>query len=161
MQFISGEYKENAEVIMNLIKGWKFFLETEVVVGIPEETNGSHGNGFTNAGLLYMHEQGVPSHNIPPRPVLQPAIGQKDVAEAIEAMMLDAAEYALVKGDTEKARNCFEKAGMLGRDACKDYITGGNLAANAPSTIARKGSSTPLVDTGALLGSISYAVRKK
>jgi hypothetical protein len=31
---------------------------------------------------------------------------------------------------------------------------------NAPSTIARKGSSTPLIDTGALRSSISYRVER-
>ena len=159
--FVSLTYRESTQTIWNLILGWKYFLETEVVVGITEDSNVARDHGFTNAGLLYMHEQGVPSHNIPARPVLKPAIAQEDVKEQIEIMMRDAAVEALVHGDRDKAEKCFEKAGMLGRDACKNYITGGNLAANAPSTIAKKGSSTPLVDTGSLLGSISYAVRKK
>ena len=159
--FITGEYKETAEEVWNLILGWKFFLENEVVVGIPEETNRVEG-AFTSAGLLYLHEQGVPSHNIPPRPVLQPALNKEGVKEQIETMMRDAAVAAFVNGDAETAKNCFEKAGMLGRDACKDYITdGGNLAPNAPSTIARKHSSKPLIDTAAMLGAINYAVRKK
>lgn len=159
--FVSVDYRENTKTIWNLILGWKYFLETEVVVGITEESNASREGGFTNAGLLYMHEQGVPSHNIPARPVLKPAIAQEKVKEEIETMMRDAAVAALVDGDRDTAEKCFEKAGMLGRDACKNYILGGNLAPNAPSTIARKGSSQPLVDTGSLLGSISYAVRKK
>jgi len=51
---------------------------------------------------------------------------------------------------------------MIGRDACKNYIkAGNNLAPNAPSTIAQKGSSKPLIDTGSMLNSITYAVRKK
>ena len=165
--FVSGQYKESAEEVWNLIQGWKFFLENEVVVGIPEETNGTEG-AFTSAGLLYMHEQGVPSRNIPPRPVLQPALAQDDVKEAIEDMMQSAAEEALVKGDVEKAKHCFEKAGMLGRDACKEWITGGHVAPNAPSTRARKlakgsgdGEPVALIDTGAMFNAISYAVRKK
>lgn len=158
---MSGQYKESAETIWNLILGWKFFLEHEVVVGITEETNAGRENGFNNAGLLYMHENGVPSHNIPPRPVLQPAIAQPKVKEQIETLMMDAARSALVDGDVENAKACCEKAGMIGRDACKNYILGGNLAPNSPRTIAIKGSSTPLVDTGSLLQSITYAVRKK
>lgn len=160
-QFIKGQYKENVETIFHLIQGWKFFMETEVVVGIPEETNTGREHGMTNSSLLYLHEQGVPSHNIPPRPVLEPAIGQDDVKEKIEILMREAIEAALVEGDVEKAKENYEKAGMIGRDACKDYILSGALAPNAPSTIAKKGSSTPLVDTGSMLGSISYAVRRK
>ena len=169
-KFISAEYKESSKTIWNLIQGWKFFLENEVVVGITEETNQGRENGMTNASLLYLHEQGVPSHNIPPRPVLRPAIAQQEVREKIEVLMLDAAHAALAEGNREKAADCFEKAGMLGRDACKNYITdGGNLAPNAPSTYARKmakgkngkGKPVPLVDTASMLNSITYAVRKK
>lgn len=159
--FIDGEYKESANTIWNLIRSWMFFLRTEVVVGIPEEFNVGEANGFTSAGLLYMHEQGVPSHNIPPRPVLGPALSQADVSEQIKLLMSEAMEAALANGDLETAKENYEKAGMVGRDACKAYITGGGLAPNAPSTIAKKGSSNPLIDTGAMYGSINYAVRRK
>lgn len=160
-KFINVEYKENAQMIWNLIQGWKFFLQHEVVVGIPEEFNVGEKNGMTSASLLYLHEQGVPSHKIPPRPVLHPALAQEDVAEQIKTLMMEAAEAALVKGDVKTAEGNFEKAGMIGAGACKDYILSGALAPNAPSTIAKKGSSQPLVDTGAMLGSINYAVRRK
>ena len=168
--FISGDYREKAEIVWNLIQGWKFFYENEVVVGIPEEENVARENGMTNAGLLYLHEQGVPSHNIPPRPVLKPAIAREDVKGKIETLMRDAAESALVDGNVDNAKVCFEKAGMVGRDACKKYITEGtHLTPNAPSTIERKmekgnnkkGAPVPLVDTASMLNSITYAVRRK
>ena len=160
-QFLSGVFKESGQTIMNLIQGWNYFLKNEVVVGITEESNSARGS-INNAELLYLHEQGVPSHNIPPRPVLRPAIGQADVKQKIEKLMKDAAVAALVQGNREKCSQCFEKAGMVGRDACKKYITdGGNLAPNSPYTIAKKGSSKPLIDTGSMLNSITYAVRKK
>ena len=157
-RFISTEYKENTQVIWNLIEGWKFFLQHEVVVGIPEEFNVGEKNGMTSASLLYLHENGVPSHNIVPRPVLRPALAQSDIAEQIKELMMEAAEAALVKGDRKTAEANFEKAGMIGAGACKDYILSGALAPNKPRTIARKGSAQPLVDTGAMLGSINYVV---
>ena len=154
--------KENATVIKNLIEGWNFFLNTEVVVGITQETNVGRENGLSNAGLLYLHEQGVPSRNIPPRPVLRPAIAKDETREKIKHLMRKAAEEALVFGNKDQAEKNFHKAGMVGRDACKKYISaGGNLAPNSPYTIAKKGSSLPLVDTGSMLNSITYAVRKK
>lgn len=152
--------KQNGKLIWNLIQGWNFFLRNEVVVGITEETNADRG-AINNASLLYLHEQGIPSHNVPPRPVLGPAISEEKTKQKIETMMKEAAVAALVKGDKDTAEKNFHKAGMIGRDACKNWIKGGHLAPNAPSTIARKGSSTPLVDTGSLLQSITYAVRKK
>ena len=98
---------------------------------------------------------------IPPRPVLEPALAQEGVKGDIEEYMARGAYYALVEGDVEKATECYEKAGMLGRDAVKDYIMAAKVAPNAPSTIARKGSSIPLVQYGVMVGSINYAVRKK
>lgn len=164
--FIAGgagvSIKENAKMIKNLIEGFNYIAHTEVVVGITEESNAAKENGVTNSQLLYLHENGVPSHNIPPRPVLKPAIGQDEVKGKISKMMRDGFVSALIRGNKDGAAQCFEKAGMLGRDACKNYIaSGGNLAPNAPSTVARKGSSKPLIDTASMMNSITYAVRRK
>ena len=154
--------KENGNIIKNLIEGWNYFRKTEVVVGIPEDANVPREGGISNAGLLYLHEKGVPSHNIPPRPVLKPAIRDEATQERIKKLLRDAAVEALVHGNKAKCEQDFHKAGMVGRDACKKYISaGGNLAPNSPYTIAKKGSSLPLVDTGSMLNSITYAVRKK
>lgn len=154
--------KENAKLIKNLIEGFNYIAHTEVVVGITEESNAAKENGVTNSQLLYLHENGVPSHNIPPRPVLRPAIGQEDVRGKISKMMRDGFVAALVQGNTDACAQCFDKAGMVGRDACKNYIASGDkLAPNAPSTVARKGSSKPLIDTASMMNSITYAVRRK
>lgn len=161
-QFIQGEYKESAETILNLIKGWIFAKQTYVVVGIPKETNVDRGDGDSNASILYKNEKGEPAKKIPARPVLVPAISQDDVQEKIRDMLMEGLEEALVHGDVLSAEKYYDRAGMVGRDACKKYITDGtNLAPNAESTILRKGSSKPLIDTGSMLNSISYAVRKK
>lgn len=153
---------ESAEIIKNLIQGWNYFLNNEVVVGITMESNSARGDAPSNAELLYIHDQGSPVRHIPPRPVLKPAIAQPEVKEKIQTMMREAAVAALVNGNMEKCEQNFHKAGMIGRDACKKYIQdGGKLAPNAPMTVAMKGSSKPLIDTGSMLNSITYAVRKK
>ena len=154
-------FKEAAGAIKNLTEGWKYLRETDVVVGITENSDTAREGGVTNAQLLYLHENGVPSHNIPPRPVLIPAVREAATRSAIKSMLRAGAARAMI-GDVAGADAYYNKAGMLGRSACQKYITeGGNLAPNAPSTIARKGSSTPLIDTGSMLGSITYEVRKK
>ena len=156
------QFKEKAKQIKALYQGFQFIRKTEVVVGITEESDCARENGITNAQLLYLHENGVPSHNIPPRPVLKPAISKTENSQRIAKLMRDGMKAAMVDGDLDAARQCYERAGMLGRDACKNYIReGSNLAPNAPQTVARKGSSTPLIDTASMLNSITYAVRKK
>jgi hypothetical protein len=41
----------------------------------------------------------------------------------------------------------------------QERIASGIAPANAPSTVAKKGSSTPLIDTGVLRSSITYQVK--
>ena len=145
-------YKQAVNHVKKMVRGAAWIATHEVVVG----AEGEHSD------LLYLHEAGVPSRNIPPRPVLEPALGQKEVKKSMSGCMRQALFEAVVKGSIDGAENELEKAGMIGRDACKKYITDGtHLAPNAPSTIAKKGSSTPLIDTGALLNSITYEVRRK
>lgn len=164
--FIAGAsevvIKESAKKIKNLIEGFNYIANNEVVVGITEESNAAREDGITNSQLLYLHEHGIPSHNVVPRPVLVPAISQEEVREKISLMMKEGFQAALIDGSKDRAEASFEKAGMLGRDACKNYITSGDkLTQNKESTVAKKGSSLPLVDTGSMLGSITYAVRRK
>lgn len=155
------QFKQAADLIKNLMEGWEFVRSTDIVVGITEESNGTRKDGESNAEILYKNETGEPSKNIPPRPVLKPATAQPKVKKQVGEMIRNGA-VAAFKGDVKTAEQYYEKAGMLGRDACRDYILeGSNLAPNSPVTIARKGSSLPLVDTGQMLGAISYAVRKK
>ncbi len=149
---LACKVKQNFEAIKNIITGIRFFRHYEVVVG---------AKGGRNASLLYMHEAGVPSRNIPARPVIKPALAEADTAWQMRMLMIDAALAVFLEGDKDAALASFEKAGMVGRDACKAYITSGKLAPNAPSTIRRKGSSNPLIDTGAMYNSITYEVRRK
>ena len=152
MAFFDVIFKQNNSWIANVVKGAIYLKTHEVVVG----AKGAH------ADLLYLHEGGVPSRNIPPRPVLKPAMADPKVKRTVNGHMRKAMVQAMIKGDLKNAENELKQAGEAGVAACKKYITDGtNLAPNAPSTIARKGSSIPLIDTGALLNSITYEIRGK
>ena len=162
MGFASATFREGTKLIKRIVDGVKFVRHTQVIVGITEESDVEREDGMTNAQLLYLQENGVPSKNIPPRPVIQPALAQDETRKAMKQQMRQAMFDAIVKGDLKQAKNDYEKAGMIGRDACKNYITDGtHLTPNSPVTIARKGSSIPLIDTASMMNSISYAIRKK
>ena len=153
MNFMNVAFNEAKDKIQDLIAGWSYIRHHEVVVGVMDGEN---------ASLLYMHETGVPSRNIPPRPVMKPALAQTDVKKEMQGCYRSAILHAMFLGDVEGAEQELNKMGMAGRDACKKWISDGtNLAPNAPSTIARKGSSVPLVDTGSLLNSFTYEIREK
>jgi hypothetical protein len=53
-----------------------------------------------------------------------------------------------------------DAAGVMGVGEIEKAIGNGGFQRNAPSTIRRKGSSKPLMDTGALKGAATYDVRR-
>jgi len=127
----------------------------KVYVGIPEKTTSRKGEKITNAGLMYIQTNGSEVMNIPPRPVIEPAI------EANKEMLtgtLGAAMTAELDGDHAAAVVNLRKAGTQGANAAKRWFTDprNGWAPNAPSTIARKGSDRPLIDTGELRRSITH-----
>lgn len=116
--------------------------------------------GITNAQLMFIHENGSPLKNIPSRPVLQ--------------MTIDYAKKHLLK---KTIHNCFQAA-ITGQSNIEQelqklamkmenyarkliYNNDGRLIANAPSTIAKKGTNHPLFDTGQLARSITCRIIKE
>lgn len=161
---VGVDIKKHAGAVVNMIKGWKWLATHEALVGIPEENSqrgtDDGGSVLTNAQLMYIHENGSPANNIPPRPVIQMGLMEEETMSRIKEYLGDGSKKAL-KGDVAGAQKDWERAGMVGVNSVMEKFTDGSLAPNAPSTIARKGSSTPLIDTGALRQSITYVVRKK
>lgn len=109
-------------------------------------------------GLIQMF--GSYSNNIPPRDFLLMPMERKH-RELVQAMRSPAVKSAMEKGDYKKV---FQ---ILGEEAEKiiheafDTSGFGTWPANAPATIAAKGSSKPLIDTRQLERAISSEVVKK
>lgn len=126
-----------------------------VVVGVTAKTNGRNGE-FSNAELAAIHEFGSPARNIPERSFLRkPLISN---AAAIANLAKNAAGKFIMGQITAEAA-----LGAIGEEAksiSKTEITEGITPALKPATIKRKKSSKPLIDTGQLLNSITYEVRK-
>jgi hypothetical protein len=74
----------------------------------------------------------------------------------IEADLRKAAQ--LVIGGKARLDVTLERVGLKFQAAIQERIVAGIAPALAPETIARKGSSTPLVDTGQLKSAITYIV---
>ncbi|CAI3646946.1 conserved hypothetical protein [Clostridium neonatale] len=112
---------------------------------------------YSEAHELYVHENGSPLWNIPPRPILEPAIenGKEQIAERMKEVANDAL-------DGKNISPGLEKVGMEGQNIARDWFTNpsNNWAPNAKSTIDKKGSDRPLIgETGHLRGSITYVVK--
>ena len=144
---------------VNIVKGANFVRKTEIVIGIPKDKNGAHEGGMTNAELLYIHCNGSPAHNIPPRNVLKAGLSSSDAQQKFDEMLKHAVRQAII-GNLEAAKMEYEKIGMLGQNLVRAQF-GVIPPPLKPATIARKGSSATLIDTGALRQAITYAVRNR
>ena len=116
-------------------------------------------NDLTNAQKLYYNSKGSLARNIPPRPVLEPAI--EDKFEVISNEIKEGASKGL-EGDMQGFYDNYERAGLMAFTASVDWFDNpkNNWKPNAESTIKAKGSDSPLIDTGEMRKSITYAITK-
>ena len=160
-----------------------------VLVGIPSDRTARDGESVTSSELLYLHTHGIrrksmrqemdkdvergmkysEAHELylqshgsplwasPPRPVLEPAIAANKAVIA-RAMNTGVKQYLQTKNDRG-----LRSAGNLAVQYFKKNTKNlkfSHPAPNSPRTIALKGSSRPLIDTGAMQEAITYVVRK-
>ena len=127
----------------------KYSVEGTVTVGI-HESQANRGDGTNNAEIGAYNHYGT--DGIPARPFLD--VGVESVIKDINR----AVSNCIQKGDSDKA---LAQMGVIASGGVKTYLTELDSPPNAPSTIKKKGSSNPLIDTGALRASIRYEVHKK
>jgi hypothetical protein len=123
-----------------------------------------NANGPTIAQIASWNELGVlgppmSQHGggkwfIPPRPFIRGfADGKREqIAKTLEKLGKSVADGKL------DADTAIKRLGEHGQSGIKSYIRNGPHTPNADTTIARKKSSKPLVDTGTLRNSIRYQV---
>lgn len=145
---IKTNIKGIQQVQNELAKELKKYKEApSVVVGIRGEAGTVDGGDITMAQLGAIHEFGTPA--IPERPFLVPGV------ELAEPNITKAVIKYLPNDGIEKTLG---KVGQIAQSSVQNYMVDLKTPPNAPSTIAKKKSSNPLIDTGALVGSITYAV---
>lgn len=142
----------------------------DVLVGIPQADPSRPPSKYekkgdepepTNAELMYLHTHGSRLQNIPPRPVIEPAIWAPGNRENIAAELGDAARGVL-EGRPQDAALHLEMAGTVAANASKRWFTDprNGWLPNSQKTINRKGSDRPLIDTGELRRAITYVVEE-
>lgn len=112
-------------------------------VGILE---GKYPNGLNIAQNARFQEFGT--YNIPPRPFFRNALKQN------QKKWITFYKRGLKQRDT----NIVGKVGVMASSDIKMSITKTLTPPNAKSTIKKKGSSHPLIDTGLLRSAIDYKV---
>ncbi len=130
----------------------------EVYVGIQAKDTARKKGKINNASLLFVHENSERPW-LPQRKILVPGI---EANKQIIAPMLMTAAKAVLANKPDEATRDLNLAGTAGANSVKRFVEDKvNLKPNAPSTIRRKKSDTPLVDTGDLIRSVTYVVKRK
>lgn len=165
------ESKDNSA---RLLASLRLLTEKEVLVGIPAGADARPDGKIGNAALGYIHETGAPEKNIPARPWLAPGVAS--AREEIQRRM-EGAGRAAMNGDAQGVLQQFAGAGQDAVNAVRRRVQAGLSPPLAPATVARRrrrtpGSSyrraattaadtTPLIDTGDLIRSVTYVVRDR
>ena len=131
-----------------------------VAVGILESEAGNSHDGVTVLDKGIWNEFGTKrkdgSWHVPPRSFIRAWF---DLHKVEGYRKLKGLMRQVVAGKLgEKA--ALDRFGLWAASSMQARVAQGVPPENAESTAARKGSSTPLVDTGQLRASISFAVRR-
>jgi hypothetical protein len=116
-----------------------------------------------NAELLFIFTNGSPLRKQPPRPVLQPAVQADGNKQAISHELAEAQKAALLGLGEAEVLKRLSRAGLAAQNAARRWFTDARNGwePNAESTIRRKGSNRPGIDTGSMRGAITYVVDKE
>ena len=151
--------------IVDRDRGWKSLMRKitdlvsqrrELVVGV---TSDRYVDGNSVAEIAMIHEFGTAT--VPQRSFIRSTLDKhgltysKQLAEGVQAAIVDA-----VNGKLDTDQKALNRLGMRIKGDIQKRIAQGISPPNAPATIARKGSSTPLIDSGQLRASITYELRK-
>lgn len=103
------------------------------------------GKGFLELGVTGPHKITIPA-----RPWLNPGVqsGNDEYLQIISAAI----------AEQKSLKRALEQVGVVAAAKVQVYMTQLNTPPNAASTIKKKGSANPLIDTGALRASVTYKV---
>ena len=130
-----------------------------VKVGFPTGTEAvtvSYPNGTRVVDVAVGNEYGT--DNVPARPFI--ALSSGDITNQC-APILEQSAAALNNNNTQQYDQLLDAAGSVAAGIVKQQITDLRSPPNAQSTIERKGSSNPLIDTGLMRQTVTYKVVDK
>lgn len=134
------------------MKMLKELAELQVRVGFQSGENTE--NGVDMCDIAAFNELGT--INSPSRPFLRKSVDENQ--DKINAF-LQGTKTDLLSGKTAEA--VLKEIGIFQKDLIQEKITEGSYVPNAASTIRKKGSDKPLIDSGKMRQSVNYVIKKK
>lgn len=162
---MADNIKVNVKGLKNLAKalGGQYSIKVGIMGASSQRQNGDTGK--TNAEIGFINEFGKLTGfpKIPPRSFLRMPLTLylADYLASKKSFSKQAVDQAVKEG---KLLELAKKVGIVAEEVIQEAFATrgfGNWAPNAPYTIARKGSDSPLIDTGELRRSITSKAEKK
>ncbi len=139
--------------------------KSHAAVGFPGESEKSqkmHEGGMTNAQVAIANEFGS-APGIKPSVPARPFVSQTVLRNKNTLMDMMSTQLHMISRGQQTTHRALSGIGKLGADKVQETIVQSPTWAtpNAPFTKAKKRSSTPLIDTGAMRQAVTYKVRMK
>lgn len=131
----------------------KELAEKEVRIGF-QHGKATEDDGADICDVAAWNELGTA--RIPSRPFLRKSV---DENESKINSFLQSKKSDLIKGVS--AEQVLKEIGIFQKDLIQEKITEGDFVENKKSTIRKKGSSKPLIDTGRMRQSVNYVIQNK
>lgn len=143
--------KDANKASAELQKALKQMFNNEfVTVGIHEDENARGDGDINNATLGAIQHFGTMDGHIPARPWLDVGVAQS-TKEYLQ-IIIDGVQDGLTM------RQIHEQLGLVAQASVQQYMVDLRTPPNTASTVAQKGSSNPLIDTGELRQSVTYKI---
>lgn len=149
----------NDKVWRKLLAKLKRMENAHVKVGVLASQGGSaeHSEGITLIELAAIHEFGSPEAGIPKRSFIHDGVNKsKKIKDTMSKLS------ARVVGGTMSETHALEILGQVATAEIKNYVSAGAPVPppNTKSTVSKKGSSRPLIDTGRMVNAVNHEVEK-
>jgi hypothetical protein len=151
--------RKNPNALKALQERFAAVGKLEVAAGYPKGKAQAYPDGESVIDIAIKNCFGI---GVPQRDFMTYAkilIGRDATIKKI--MMAVAKETADPKGSVQVVKSLQEAAGMQAVTLIQNAIQEGTWEPNSKATIAKKGSSQPLVDTKHMTNSTTYVVREK
>ena len=140
--------------------GEKFFKEIEKLKKLQVRVGYQQGNVVNDEGVdlldvAMFNELGTSTS--PSRPFMAKSVDEN--ADKINSFLKQ--QLVLLAQGKTTAEGILKAIGVFQKGLIQEKIQSGDFEPNAPSTIKKKGSDHPLIDTGVMRQSVNFAITQK
>ena len=153
------EWVNDDKQLLKLFKQLEILNSKEAQVGFFGTQYGADNDNLYVAQVAQWQEEGTSNGNIPERRMFRTYLYDKLKGAGYKTTISTQLRHVL--NNTKTPTQAYQVLGAHAASELQDIIREGVPPANSPSTIASKGSATPLMDTGFMHDSVAHKVTNK